>query len=382
MLNVFYEVSERLGKAIIVFSVKSHFSLKLNSSTGCTHPVWISLKTGDIFLTLECFPEKEGVFIFFYACCLEKCFFSRKKRKGYIVGNVSGMTLDLLIHLKKNISLIEIITNSLFEIVFRLSSDKFQDTRLSLLKERMFRNEMPLPACLFKKAKNIICLKCGTSFLKRKNLFFRDLPSEQWEDFVELWSCHKDEFAITENLSFTPQPGLVIVKRESIVFHPDDICVELKKNNGIVYCGKCNSLMGQIQNKNIAIFKPSLSIFLSTDETRRCRWQEIITNELLYFINVNATYHFLIQQEEKTEVISISVLSCSTLFSTGHGIPVSAIKVYYQFFEKKTKETASRFCIIFPSVKYNALKEMLLTCNKALPQFYNLQRKIAFVSLI
>ncbi|OIR58237.1 MAG: uncharacterized protein A8A55_0983 [Amphiamblys sp. WSBS2006] len=376
-MKVFYETNERLGTGTLVFTTKKDMVFSTAKTQPCCHPVVLFFEKGNLFVSSA--PQrdyqKHPHYVLFHLSCGTDCLFPETKL--CLVGTLAGMALDLMKGLRNGLATLRVAELADKQIVFSLFCRNLQDVCLKSLKHTATLNTFPLSAAVFKKAQSIQCGACHAPLALPGVSQFLDKPSEHWEEFMDMWSCVKGEFAVSGGVSFSPKKNCVVVQREDFLILPTDtqnIVLHEKK----LLC-ECGAAVGSLAGCVFSLYKPAVELVLPDRRMVKCTWREIIASELFYQINTTGFNRFLVSQGENTEKIAVVIVSCGVCFSVGYGQPIPGIKIKYRVLGKQEEEAPQHQELFFSEQKYDALRKTLAHLEKLLPPFYKHSEKISFI---
>ena len=120
-------------------------------------------------------------------------------------------------------------------------------------------------------------------------LIVRQLPSRNWQDLVECWSCHQHHHSDLShkmmNTRFTcPPPGVVYSSSEEWIVLP----WQYEAAAGPVYCGNCRFILGTCDGSALHLSKQQVNLRPGQDPDR---WA-LLAHQLLERVHADSRYRF------------------------------------------------------------------------------------------
>ncbi|CAG8661725.1 9260_t:CDS:2, partial [Cetraspora pellucida] len=200
----------------------------------------------------------------------------------------------------------------------------------------------PFSANELTKLKNIQCVYCKTPLLKT-NAFSKimDMPSEHWEELVDCWMCHQEDYQQARMSDISARENIGLVGNTYFLIHPKDVKSDavgieerlaqvdwskgLSKKWRPLNCTRCMCPIGEglyqktkKAEENDASELPLLAIRLSkqavlvelesdTNEsiTQKYPFSAFIAADLFEAAKAHATYRFIIEGQNSNQTYAL-----------------------------------------------------------------------------
>lgn len=175
------------------------------------------------------------------------------------------------------------------------------------------------------------CKSCKTILIGGEKPCFeavKSLPNQFWEELVDCWSCHKNEFDHVARVKLTPsKKEEALVGNDYFLVHSDCLLNSHIEDDKVL-CGCGNNFA--TKGLDLAIAVKKYYVELQTGEgMKSCDLQSLICSMLFVHSNSHASYNFILK-DSSMKCIQLSIVSFDTLLNDSN----YAIEVLYKIVEK------------------------------------------------
>lgn len=177
------------------------------------------------------------------------------------------------------------------------------------------------------------CIDCSAVLLNSTEYRFMDMPSEYWYELMDIWHCHKPHLDdLKHNTKYdgnlNPKKDTIILGSYYMLSNPDNMLLELCKEENLLYCGNCRKVLGEFENGNNKIFK--WNILLEFEDKREIFPKyTYIYNLIMDKINLSATRKFKIKIESLNKWLYIWVVNVGIDVSVNGKVLQNSLKLLY-----------------------------------------------------